>query len=135
MIGKRLTTEEFIKRATSIHDGKYNYSKSEYYNYNTKIEIICKKHGSFWQNAGNHLFKNGCPKCAENVKLTSKEIIKKFKKIHGNKYNYSEVDYVGRQVKVKIFCKKHNKYFFQYKWLYNRRKNECSNDNSYWNRV
>ena len=29
---RKLTTEEFIKRATEKHEGKYDYSKTEYIN-------------------------------------------------------------------------------------------------------
>ena len=57
------TKESFIEAAIKIHGNKYDYSKVEYRNNNTKVEIICPKHGSFWSTPGNHLSGKGCLKC------------------------------------------------------------------------
>ena len=40
-------------------------------------------------------------------KLTNKEFIEKSKKIHGNKYEYSLVNYISSKNKIKIICPKH----------------------------
>ena len=61
---KRHTKEHFVEKAKSIHGNKYDYSKFEYINIKTKGEIICSKHGSFWQKPENHTFGKGCKKCA-----------------------------------------------------------------------
>lgn len=61
---QRSTTPEFVQKAQFVHGNKYDYSKTEYHATNEKIEIICPKHGAFWQEPGNHLQGNGCPKCA-----------------------------------------------------------------------
>ena len=45
-----------------------------------------------------------------NKRLTTKEFIKKAKKIHGEKYNYSKVEYINAHTKVKIICPKHNEF-------------------------
>lgn len=37
-------------------------------------------------------------------KLTTEEFIKKSKNIHGDKFNYSMVDYKNTRTKVKIIC-------------------------------
>lgn len=57
--------ENFIKKATSVHGGYYDYSAiTEYKNGRNKVEIICPIHGSFFQCAANHINnKHGCPKC------------------------------------------------------------------------
>ena len=44
---KRYTTEEFIEKAKTVHDNKYDYSKVVYRNSYTKVTIICSKHGEF----------------------------------------------------------------------------------------
>ena len=44
---KKLTTEEFIKRAKEVHGDKYDYSLVDYKNMTTKIKIICPIHGIF----------------------------------------------------------------------------------------
>lgn len=71
---KKLTTETFIKRANQTHNNLYDYSKVQYINADTKIEIICKRHGSFWQLPSNHIAGQGCPKCRlkEQSKLYEK---------------------------------------------------------------
>jgi hypothetical protein len=59
-----LTTEEFIERATRIHNNKYDYSKSIYTGTAEEVIIICPKHGDFLQKPKSHLLGNGCKKCA-----------------------------------------------------------------------
>lgn len=63
--GTKPTTEEFIARAREIHSDKYDYSKVEYINCDTKVCIICPEHGEFWQTPYNHINrKHGCPICS-----------------------------------------------------------------------
>jgi hypothetical protein len=59
---KRLTTDEFVKRAKKIHN-QYDYSLVDYKNMHTKVKITCLKHGIFKQTPHNHLKFAGCPKC------------------------------------------------------------------------
>lgn len=63
---QQLTTEEFIEKAKSVHENKYDYSKTNYINYRTKVCIICPEHGEFLQVPNNHLFGAGCPACPES---------------------------------------------------------------------
>ena len=60
------TTERFIEEAKKIHGNKYDYSKAIYTKSREKIEIICKKHGSFFQIAHDHINGCGCPFCRES---------------------------------------------------------------------
>lgn len=59
----RLSLEEFVKRASDKHNNTYDYSLVIYKNMHTKVEIVCKKHGSFLQTPHNHLKFAGCPRC------------------------------------------------------------------------
>jgi very-short-patch-repair endonuclease len=106
-VGKNKTTEEFIQEAKTIHGNKYDYSKVDYQKSYEKVKIICFQHGEFEQRSIEHLRGTGCPKCAGNIKLTKSEFITKAKGIHGNQYDYSQVEYVNIDRKVKILCKKH----------------------------
>ncbi len=63
---KKYTNEEFIEKAKKVHGDKYDYSKVKYINNNTKICIICRKHGEFWQLPSHHLQGVGCPICCES---------------------------------------------------------------------
>ena len=59
------TKDEFILLAQEKHGNKFNYSKVEYINTHTNINIICNKHNNiFAQTPGTHLqSKIGCPQC------------------------------------------------------------------------
>ena len=39
--------------------------------------------------------------------LTTEQFIEKARKIHGDKYDYSKVNYVNNRVKIIIICPKH----------------------------
>ena len=59
----KITSDDFIQKATLIHNGKYDYSKVDYKTAKTKVCIICPEHGEFWQAPGSHLSGKGCPHC------------------------------------------------------------------------
>ena len=64
---QRLTKEQFINNSIQVHGTFYDYSKAEVIDYNTKVCIICPKHGEFWQSPRKHYGdKCGCPKCASS---------------------------------------------------------------------
>lgn len=50
-------TKIFIEKARLKHGDEYDYSKVNYINAKTKIEIICNIHRSFWQTPDAHLQK------------------------------------------------------------------------------
>lgn len=113
---KTSNTSTFIEKAMSVHNDKYDYSKTNYINTKTKVCIICPEHGEFWQTPSTHLSGGGCWKCGlqriSNVrKYTTEKFIEKAKKIHGDKYDYSKVDYVDSKTKVCIICPKHGEFW------------------------
>ena len=63
-ITRSMGVTEFIKRAHDVHDHEYNYDKCEYINIDTKVSIMCLKHGLFKQTPFNHLRGQKCPECA-----------------------------------------------------------------------
>ena len=107
---KKYTLEEFILKAREVHGWKYDYSKVKYENYETKICIICPEHGEFWQTPHSHLSGNGCPFCAGKA-LGQSLFIKKSIEKHGNKYDYSKVEYKGNKEKVCIICPEHGEFW------------------------
>ena len=110
-MAKKLTTEEFVQRARKVHGNKYDYSKVEYLNNRTKVCIICPEHGEFWQTPDSHMSGNKCPKCSGTKKLTTEEFIEQARKIHGNKYDYSKVEYINNHSKVCIICPEHGEFW------------------------
>ena len=111
LYSKRLTTKEFINKAIEVHGGKYDYSKVEYVTMKEKVTIVCPYHGIFLQLPSSHLKGHGCPICAKNKELTTEEFIKRAKLIHGNKYDYSKVEYKDIKTKVCIICPKHGEFW------------------------
>jgi len=113
--GKNFSTEEFIEKAKNTHGDKYDYSLVEYVSSYVKIKIICKEHKIFEQMANYHLRGSGCPKCHKNYKYTLGDFLKKAKNVHGDKYDYSMVDYKNSTTKIKIICPTHDE-FSQAPW-------------------
>ena len=111
-MSKKLTKEEFILRAREVHGWKYDYSKVEYVNMITKVCIVCPEHGEFWQAPVDHLNRgHGCQNCNVKKKLTQNEIINRFKKVHGQKYNYEKVCYKNIITPVCIICSEHGEFW------------------------
>ena len=101
------TTEEWIASARKLHGDKYDYSKVKYVNGKTKVCIIDPEYGEFWQKPNDHLKGCGCPKRdveqnSKNQTLSAKAFLKKARLVHGDKYDYSKVDYVNGNTKVCI---------------------------------
>lgn len=61
---QRKTLDQFIEEAHKIHHNKYDYSLFVYIGAHTISIIICPKHGSFLQEANNHIRGHGCPLCS-----------------------------------------------------------------------
>jgi hypothetical protein len=109
---KTSTTKEFIEKVKLIHGDRYDYSLTEYVNWNIKVKIVCKIHGVFEQIPNKHLSKKGCAKCGfisrcNIARSNSSEFINKAINVHGIKYNYDDVKYSGKEGKVVIKCGKH----------------------------
>jgi hypothetical protein len=59
-----LTNSEFIDKSNYVHNYLYDYSLCEYKNSTSKVNILCKFHGSFLQAPNKHLRGQGCPSCS-----------------------------------------------------------------------
>ena len=111
-----LTTAIFIKRANEIHNRFYDYSLVNYVNAKTKVIIKCPIHGEFLQRPDSHLDGKGCLQClnreinANFNKKTTEQFIEEAKLIHGDKYNYSLVNYKNNRTKIIIICSIHGKF-------------------------
>ena len=106
-----MSLEEFIKKARDVHGDKYDYSKVKIGKTDEKVCIICPEHGEFFQTISRHLRGSGCHICAGNKKKTTKSFIEESKKVHGNKYDYSKVEYMNNHTKVCIICPEHGEFW------------------------
>lgn len=105
---QRGDNELFLEKAKETHGDKYDYSKVEYYNSTTKVEIICKKHGSFLQTPKIH-YKANCPECGrdsqiEKASKPTQKFIDEMVEKYGDKYDLSLVKYVNSKTPVKLIC-------------------------------
>ena len=69
---KKNWKEDFIK----VHGDKYDYSKVEYVNGQTKVIIICPEHGEFLQIPINHQKGVRCPECARSKRNINLDEVK-----------------------------------------------------------
>jgi hypothetical protein len=109
---KKHTTDSFISKSKNIHGDKYDYSKVKYIDSHSKVKITCFIHGVFEQKPYCHLNGEGCRKCSDEIKFQKRRhnkhiFIERAKKIHGDKYDYSIVEYKNVRTKVEIICPKH----------------------------
>lgn len=114
--GVKQTKQQFIDKGNKVHRNKYDYSKVDYINSGTKVEIICPEHGSFFQTPRNHIAGQGCRQCGlESNRQKFTKNSDKFKEqanlVHNNKYDYSKVEYSNNHTPVEIICPEHGSFF------------------------
>lgn len=110
--GGRLTQKDFIQRAVDAHGDLYDYSNAVYCGSKIKVEIICQKHGSFWQAPSHHYEGRGCQRCGHEITATARRkttagFIAAARKVHGDLYSYTKVKYKLKDDKVVIGCREH----------------------------
>lgn len=106
----------FINRAKKIYGNKYDYSKVEYVNTDTKVCVIChekdefgEEHGEFYVTPHAHIGKmrSGCPKCSGKFRKDTNYFIRQAKRIHGDRFSYVKTNYVKALEDVIITCPIH----------------------------
>ncbi len=100
----------FIKIANNKHKNKYDYDEIKKYGSDIKLPIICPIHGRFEQLPQKHLeIKDSCPTCSGDIYQirNTEDFIIRAKTIHGDKYDYSGVNYINTKTTVDIICKYH----------------------------
>lgn len=104
-----------MELAKAIHGDTYIYAEGDYVNMRTHMPIECKKHGMFRQTPEKHTTGQGCPKCgtersASAQSYTTAEYVSEAISKHGNKYDYSLVNYTSAHSKIRILCKTHGEF-------------------------
>jgi hypothetical protein len=112
---KTTTPAEFLKRAENVHGDKYEYSKVVFVKMSDMLTIICPIHGAFDQRASVHINDGcGCPRCGKlnrGVKITTDQFVDAARAIHGDKYVYTNTEYVNAHTDVVIDCREHGAFF------------------------
>jgi len=108
--------ETFTEKARAIHGDRYDYSSSRYINNHSKIEIVCRTHGPFWQTPASHIAGRNCRRC-ENEATSKREshtiidFIEKSRTIHGDRYDYSKSTYEHSATPIEIVCRTHGPFW------------------------
>lgn len=129
------TLERFLIRAVEIHGSKYNYSQitsDNITNSKSRVLIICNICNYQWFcSVQSHINqKNECPGCSQKIHWTLERFIFSARKIHGNKYDYSQIlfeNIKNNQSPIYITC-----LICSYKWKstinsHINYKHECPN--------
>lgn len=105
----KLTTQQFIDKAISVHGTYYNYDKVDYINAHTKVTIFCPQHGQFSMKPNNHLSgQQGCPHCGitANSKSRTKTTKSFIEELHLTKkqdiFDLSKVVYIDAKTPVEV---------------------------------
>lgn len=118
---RKKTQQQFIDQCSLVHGNKYTYPDL-YVGVKNILLIICNTCNlNFYQTPDNHLQGSGCPNCANVFNATTKrksipKLIEGAIKVHGNKYDYSEVNalnYINKDTKIPIKCNDCNSLFYQ----------------------
>lgn len=113
-----MTNEEFLKKAQSVHKGKFIYEKTNVDKRDEKGRVIitCHIHGDFLQQVNSHLQGQGCPLCSHrSKKYTVDEIKNKITEKYGDKYDVSLIkEYKSNVQKLPLICKEHG--YFEANW-------------------
>jgi hypothetical protein len=126
---KKMNTELFIVKANEVHNNFYDYSKTTYINYKTKLTIICPLHGEFEQRIDHHLngFKCklcGCKTASQKRLITKEQFLERAQAVHGTLYDYSLFIPCKAKEKIQIICNKHGVFEQSYEHHINQ-KSQC----------
>lgn len=126
--GKVYNTNDFIDKAKKINGNKCSYSLVDYINGSTPIKLICNRCARiYYQKPSSHLAGKTCKYCGKTRVLNTEIFIKNSKKINGEKFNYSLVEYIGNKIKIKLICNSCNKIFCQRPDSHISQKQGCPN--------
>jgi len=112
-INRRISFEDFLNKASEVHNSRYIYDKESYKKIADPVRIKCPDHGWFEQRADAHIRQvQGCPECGfisqkNKRKMSLDEFIKKSNIVHSDNYKYDLVGFENQRDNIKIICKKH----------------------------
>jgi very-short-patch-repair endonuclease len=109
----RIDTDVYLQDFKEVHSERYDYSLVKFRGAENKIEIICKKHGSFWQSANVHREGHGCPECANeesSIRNSTEEAKARLRTQMANyiKNNATKKKDTGPELKCRAFLEMNN---------------------------
>ena len=112
---RTLKLEDFLLKASLIHNNKYDYSLIKEISGTSNVDIICPIHKQFKQKARRHMNGDECYQCSYDKRARAKskslnDFIIEANRLHNNFYDYSLVVYVNAKTKIIIICPKHGQF-------------------------
>lgn len=104
---KPITQETFLERARAAHGDRYDYAQVDYQGWLVPVAIGCAVHGVFWQQPKIHAKGGGCLACSGLQPVTLSGFIARAQAVHGDRYDYSQVQMTNFSTKVTIICRDH----------------------------
>lgn len=105
-------SKSFIEKAIEVHGNRYDYTNTVFISRLEDVSILCHRHGEFFQKAYSHLDGKNCLKCSiEDRGLGFEGFIEKSKDKHGDRYDYSLVNYSHILTPVEIICSSHGPFW------------------------
>lgn len=105
------SAEYIIKKFKEVHsNNEFDYSKSVYAGYNSKLTIICNKHNVEFEIApAGHLKGTGCPECSKEKRnksngITREEFLSKVYAKHGDKFIFKDITYTNSDSEISCTC-------------------------------
>lgn len=93
---KRWSRDEFIKEATEVHKGEYDYTNVVWSGLKEMVEILCPFHGPFKQLPVVHLNGSGCQRCLSSKGETKiRQILKRKNIVFEEQYRFQDCSNVN----------------------------------------
>ena len=112
----RLTQKKVLSRFREAHGDTYDYSRMQYAGQQKPVEIVCHRHGSFFQKPEYHWNGAGCPQCyhedvrGASQRLTTEEFIHRAQQALP-RFDFSDSEYVSSSVPITVRCVDHDLVF------------------------
>lgn len=102
--------ENFIKKSIELWGYKYDYSKVDYVDYRTPVKIGYK--GLWYSQTPTKHLQGKRIECQE-TRMSNENFIILSKNVWGDRFDYSECEYLGTSTKVRLYDKQKNKWIEQ----------------------
>lgn len=108
-LASRTPEDKLLAELHKVHSGRYHYIGFEYKRGKRYANAVCPVHGFFSQLVSDHKRGSGCWKCQIDV-YNTETFITKARKVHGDSYDYSRVEYIDAFKHVEIVCPEHGSF-------------------------
>lgn len=113
----KYSVDEVKEIINNKYNNFYNTGLITYYNNNKqKLPLICPKHGYFESCLNDLNNDHACQKCGKEKNHSStrkslEQFINESVETHGNKYDYSNAEYINANTKICIICPEHGEFW------------------------